>query len=141
AFDMMQAMNTGHEGSLATIHANHPRDAMARLENMISMASLNIPMRSIRAQITSAVHLAVQVSRMRDGVRRVVYISEIMGMEGEVITMNDLFQFVTEGDGEDGKLKGEYKWTGIIPRCLKRAAYYGELDHLAKALGIKIPKL
>src|SRR5690606_7030700 len=97
AFDMMQAMNTGHEGSLTTIHANHPRDAMSRLENMISMASLNIASRSIRTQIASAVHLAVQVSRMRDGVRRVAYISEVVGMEGDVITMNELFHYVTEG--------------------------------------------
>ncbi len=141
AFDMMQAMNTGHEGSLTTIHANHPRDGMARLENMISMANLNIPPRSLRAQITSAVHLIVQISRMRDGMRRITYISEIIGMEGEVITMNDLFQFIAEGDGEDGKMKGHFQWTGILPRCLKRVSYYGEMDRLAKALGIKIPKI
>ncbi len=141
AFDMMQAMNTGHEGSLTTIHANHPRDGMARLENMISMANLHIPPRSLRAQIVSAVHLMVQISRMRDGMRRITYISEIIGMEGDVITMNDLFQYVSEGDGEDGKLKGHFQWTGILPRCLKRVSYYGELDKLAKALGIKIPKL
>ncbi len=141
AFDMMQAMNTGHEGSLTTIHANHPRDGMARLENMISMANLHIPPRSLRAQIVSAVHLMVQISRMRDGMRRITYVSEIIGMEGDVITMNDLFQFVSEGDGDDGKIKGHFQWTGILPRCLKRVSYYGELDKLAKALGIKIPKL
>ncbi|MDX1975631.1 MAG: CpaF family protein [Rickettsiales bacterium] len=141
AFDMMQAMNTGHEGSLTTIHANHPRDAIARLENMISMANLNIPVRSIRSQIASAVHLIVQISRMRDGVRRVTYVSEIMGMEGDVVTMNDLFTYVTEGDGIDGKLTGQFQWSGIMPRCIRRVAYYGELDNMAKALGIKIPKL
>ncbi|MFO0389037.1 MAG: CpaF family protein [Alphaproteobacteria bacterium] len=141
AFDMMQAMNTGHEGSLTTIHANHPRDGMARLENMISMANLNIPPRSLRAQIVSAVHLMIQISRMRDGMRRITYVSEVIGMEGDVITMNDLFQYVSEGDGDDGKLKGHFQWTGILPRCLKRVSYYGELDKLAKALGIKIPKL
>ncbi len=140
AFDMMQAMNTGHEGSLTTIHANHPRDALARLENMISMANLNLPMRSVRAQIASAVHLIVQISRMRDGIRRVTYVSEIVGMEGDIITMNELFQYVTEGDGDDGKLIGHFHWSGIIPRCLKRVAYYGELEHLTKALGIKVPK-
>ena len=140
AFDMMQAMNTGHEGSLTTIHANHPRDALARLENMISMANLNIPMRSIRAQIASALHLIIQSSRMRDGVRRITYVSEIAGMEGDVVTMNDLFTFVTDGEGEDGKLKGRFEWSGIMPRCLKRVAYYGELDRLSNALGIKIPK-
>jgi pilus assembly protein CpaF len=140
AFDMMQAMNTGHEGSITTIHANHPRDALSRLENMISMANLQIPMRSVRSQIASAVHLAVQISRMRDGVRRITYVTEIIGMEGEIITMNDLFNFVNEGEGADGKINGHFKWTGIIPRCLRRVAYYGEIEHLAKALGIRIPK-
>lgn len=140
AFDMMQAMNTGHEGSLTTIHANHPRDALARLENMISMANLNIPMRSVRAQITSALHLIIQSSRMRDGVRRITYISEIAGMEGDIVTMNDLFTYVVDGEGEDGKLKGHFQWSGILPRFLKRVAYYGELERLSKALGIKIPK-
>ncbi len=140
AFDMMQAMNTGHEGSLTTIHANHPRDALARLENMISMANLNIPMRSVRAQIASALHLIIQSSRMRDGVRRITYISEIAGMEGDVVTMNDLFTYVVDGEEENGKLKGHFQWSGILPRCLKRVAYYGELDRLSKALGIKIPK-
>lgn len=141
AFDMMQAMNTGHEGSLTTIHANHPRDGVARLENMISMSNLNIPPRSLRAQITSAVHLIIQISRMRDGMRRITYISEIVGMEGDVISMNDLFQYVPEGDGDDGKLKGHFQWTGILPKCLKRVSYYGEIDRLAKALGIKVPKI
>jgi len=111
------------------------------LENMISMANLNIPMRSVRAQIASAIHLIVQISRMNDGVRRVTYVSEIVGMEGEIITMNDLFQYVAEGDGADGKLKGHFQWSGIIPKSLKRMAYYGELDQLTKALGIKIPKI
>jgi pilus assembly protein CpaF len=141
AFDMMQAMNTGHEGSLTTIHANHPRDALARLENMISMANLGIPLRSVRGQIASAIHMIIQVSRMRDGVRRVTYVSEIAGMEGDIITMNELFHFVTEGDGENGLLKGRFEWTGIMPKCLKRVAYYGELEHLAKSLGFKIPKV
>lgn len=140
AFDMLQAMNTGHEGSLTTIHANHPRDALSRLENMISMANPSVPMRSVRSQIASAIHLVVQVSRMRDGVRRVTYVSEVVGMEGDIITMNDLFQFVTEGDGEKGKIKGHFQWSGIIPRCLKRVAYYGELERMAAALGIRIPK-
>jgi pilus assembly protein CpaF len=141
AFDMMQAMNTGHEGSLTTIHANHPRDALSRLENMISMANLNIPMRSIRAQISSALHLIIQTSRMRDGVRRVTFVSEIAGMEGDVVTMNDLFTYVVDNEGADGKLNGHFQWSGIMPRCLKRVAYYGELDRLTRALGIKMPKL
>lgn len=141
AFDMMQAMNTGHEGSMTTIHANHPRDAMARLENMIGMANLTLPMRSIRAQIASALHLIIQVSRMRDGQRRVTYVSEVVGMEGDVITMNELFQFITtDGEGPDGKLKGHFHWSGIMPKCFKRVAYYGELERLTKALGMKLPK-
>ncbi|MFW0777234.1 MAG: CpaF family protein [Rickettsiales bacterium] len=140
AFDMLQAMNTGHEGSLTTIHANHPRDALARLENMISMANFNIPMRSMRAQIASAVHIIVQISRMHDGVRRVTYVSEVAGLEGDIISMNDLFQFVTDGDGENGRLKGEFKWTGIVPKSMKRVAYYGQMERLGKVLGMKVPK-
>lgn len=141
AFDMMQAMNTGHEGSLTTIHANHPRDALARLENMIMMANLNLPVQAIRTQIASAVHLVVQVSRMRDGARRVTYVSEVVGMESEIITMQDLFAFHSKGDGADGKLVGEFKWTGIMPRFLRRVGYYGQADALSAALGIKLPKM
>lgn len=140
AFDMLQAMNTGHEGSLTTIHANHPRDALARLENMISMTNLNLPVRSARAQIASALHLVIQSSRMRDGVRRITFISEIAGMEGDVITMNDLFTYVVDGEEADGKLKGHFRWSGILPRFMKRVAYYGEQERLAKAFGIKLPK-
>ena len=140
AFDMLQAMNTGHEGSLTTIHANHPRDALSRLENMISMANPSVPLRSIRAQIASSIHLIIQTSRMRDGVRRVTFVTEIAGMEGDIITMNDLFQYVVDGEAKEGKLIGRFEWTGIMPRYLKRIAYYGELEHLTKALGIKMPK-
>jgi pilus assembly protein CpaF len=141
AFDMMQAMNTGHEGSITTIHANHPRDALARLENMISMANLNLPPAAIRAQVASAIHLIVQISRMRDGHRRITFVSEVVGTEGDVITMQDLFTFQTKGEGADGKLVGEFKWTGIMPRFLRRVAYYGEADRLSAALGIKLPKV
>ncbi len=141
AFDMMQAMNTGHEGSITTIHANHPRDALARLENMIGMANLNLPHQAIRSQIASAVHLIIQVSRMRDGHRRVTFVSEVVGSEGDVITMQDLFGYNTKGEGPDGKLVGEFKWTGIMPRFIRRVAYYGEADRLAAALGVKLPKV
>jgi pilus assembly protein CpaF len=141
AFDMMQAMNTGHEGSLTTIHANHPRDALARLENMIAMANLNLPHQAIRAQVASAINLFVQISRMRDGHRRITQVSEICGMEGDIITMQDIFTYQNKGDGPDGKLIGEFKWTGIMPRFLRRAAYYGESDRLSAALGVKLPKL
>jgi len=140
AFDMMQAMNTGHEGSLTTVHANHPRDALSRLENMISMADMQIPMKSLRYQIASALHIIVQISRMRDGIRRITHVSEIVGMEGDMITMHDLFNFVPEGENEKGKIVGQFKWSGIMPRFLRRIAYYRELPRLENALGIKLPK-
>ncbi len=140
AFDMMQAMNTGHEGSLTTIHANHPRDCLSRLENMIGMANLGLPTRSIRSQISSAINVIIQISRMRDGHRRVTYVSEIIGMEQDIITMQDLFVYNILGE-ENGKLKGEFKWTGIMPRFLRRVAYYGEQDRLASCLGVRLPKL
>lgn len=141
AFDMMQAMNTGHEGSLTTIHANHPRDCLARLENMVGMANLGLPMRSIRQQVASAINLIIQISRMRDGRRRIVYVSELTGMEGDIISMQDLFTFNTKGEATDGSLEGEFKWSGIMPRFVRRAAYYGELDNLSRCLGVRIPKL
>ncbi len=140
AFDMMQAMNTGHEGSLTTIHANHPRDALARLENMITMANLNLPTQSIRAQIASAVHLIIQVSRMRDGQRRVTFVSEVVGMESDVITMQDLFAFKTKGEKADGSLDGGFAWSGIMPRFLRRVAYYGEAGRMSQVLGVTLPK-
>ncbi len=141
AFDMMQAMNTGHEGSLTTIHANHPRDALSRLENMINMANLNLPNKAVRHQVTSAIHLIVQVSRMRDGQRRITYVSEIVGMEGDTITMQDLFVFKPKGEDDDGKIIGNFEWTGILPRFIRRVAYYGEYEHLSECLGVKLPKL
>lgn len=140
AFDMMQAMNTGHEGSLTTIHANHPRDCLSRLENMIGMANLGLPTRSVRSQVASAINLIIQISRMRDGHRRVTYISEIIGMEQDTITMQELFNFVVTGE-EKGKLRGEFKWTGIMPRFLRRVAYYGEQERLASCLGVRLPKV
>ncbi len=106
ALDMLQAMNTGHDGSLTTIHANSPRDALYRLDTMVAMANLNIPERAIRQQIASAINLIVQVSRMSDGTRKVTGISEITGMEGDVITMQDIFVFERTGIGPDGKVAG-----------------------------------
>jgi pilus assembly protein CpaF len=116
AFDMMQAMNTGHDGSLSTVHANTPRDALARIENMILMAALDLPSRAIREQIAAALHMVVQVSRMSDGSRKVTHISEVAGMEGQVLTMQDIFLFVQTGLDEEGKVKGHFKATGIRPR-------------------------
>jgi pilus assembly protein CpaF len=138
AFDLLQAMNTGHEGSFTTVHANHPRDALSRISNMVNMANLHLPTVAIRGQIASAINVVVQISRMRDGHRRVTYISEVVGMEGEVITMQDLFAFQQKGEGADGKLLGEFRWAGIMPRFLRRVHYYGQLEKLSAVLGTKL---
>ncbi|HXW05670.1 MAG TPA: CpaF family protein [Vicinamibacterales bacterium] len=125
ALDMLQAMNTGHDGSLTTIHANSPRDALYRLDTMVAMANLNIPERAIRQQIASAVNLIVQVSRMSDGTRKITAISEITGMEGDVITMQDVFLFERTGIGPDGRVRGRFRATGIRPKCAERLASSG----------------
>src|ERR1700691_630956 len=124
ALDMLQAMNTGHDGSLSTVHANRPREALMRLENLVGMASSNLSPRAIRQQIASAVDMIIQVSRLRDGSRRVTYISEITGMEGEVVTMQDLFTCEVTGEAPDGKLIVDFKNHGIRPHCLPKAAYF-----------------
>ncbi|MGI9494024.1 MAG: CpaF family protein, partial [Geminicoccaceae bacterium] len=125
ALDMLQAMNTGHDGSMCTLHANNPREALTRMENMIGMAGVNLSGKAIRTQIVGAVNLIVQVSRMRDGVRRVTHVTEIIGMEGDVVTTQDLFVFEYEGENRDGTLKGQYKSSGVRPHFIKRAAYFG----------------
>jgi pilus assembly protein CpaF len=125
AFDMLQAMNTGHEGSLTTVHANSPRDALARVENMVSMANLNIPERAVRHQLASALHAVVQIARMADGTRKVITISEVVGMEAELITMQDIFQFERTGIDENGKVRGSFKATGIRPKFAERLAVSG----------------
>src|SRR5712692_1920951 len=125
AFDMLQAMNTGHEGSLTTVHANSPRDAMARLESMFSMANLNIPERAIRQQIASAIHVVVQIARLTDGSRKVVSVSEITGMEGESIWMQDIFAFDRLGIDQDGKIRGTFRATGATSRFADRLATAG----------------
>lgn len=125
AMDMLQAMNTGHDGSMCTLHANNPREAMSRLENMITMAVGNLPQKAIRAQIVGAVNLVIQVSRMRDGIRRVTHISEIIGVEGDIITMQDLFTFEYQGENRDGTLIGDFRSSNVRPHFSKRAAYFG----------------
>jgi len=115
AFDMLQAMNTGHEGSISTVHANSPRDGLSRIENMVLMAGMDLPMKAIREQVASAVHVVIQVARFPDGSRRVTDISEITGMEGQMITMQDIFKFVQEGVDPDGKVLGALQPTGIRP--------------------------
>jgi pilus assembly protein CpaF len=125
AFDMLQAMNTGHEGSLTTVHANTPRDALARIENMCSMANLNIPERAMRHQIAAAIHAVVQVSRLSDGTRKVINISEVTGMEGEVICMQEVFVFERQGIDETGKVRGTFRASGIRPKFADRLATAG----------------
>jgi pilus assembly protein CpaF len=125
AFDMLQAMNTGHEGSLTTVHANSPRDALARLESMFSMANLNIPERAIRQQIASAIHVVVQIARLTDGSRKVVSISEITGMEGESIWMQDIFVFDRAGIDSDGRVHGVFRATGAQSRYADRLTTAG----------------
>ena len=125
AFDMLQAMNTGHEGSLTTVHANSPRDALARIENMVSMANLNIPERAIRQQIANAVHAVVQVARLSDGSRKVITVSEVTGMDGEMITLQDVFVFDRSGIDENGKVRGVFHSTGHPPHFAERLATAG----------------
>jgi len=125
AFDMLNAMNTGHEGSLTTVHANTPRDALARLENMLSMANLNLPERAMRQQIASAIHGVVQVSRLSDGTRKVISISEVTGMENSMVVMQDIFSFDRVGIDEEGRVRGSFKASGIRPKFAERLATAG----------------
>jgi pilus assembly protein CpaF len=134
ALDMLQAMNTGHDGSLCTIHANRPREALTRLENMVSMAGFSLPARAVRMQIAAAVNMIVQVSRMRDGVRRVTAVTEIVGMEGDVITTQDLFSYQFEGEFPDGRLKGSFNSSGLRPNFTPRAEYFGLDKALLEAI-------
>jgi pilus assembly protein CpaF len=125
AIDMLQAMNTGHDGSLTTLHANTSRDALGRLETMVAMADLNLPDKAVRTQIASAIDIVVQASRFSDGTRRVTQIAEIVGMEGDVITMQDIFKFEQTGVDEDGKVIGRLRPTGIRPKCMDRLGAHG----------------
>jgi pilus assembly protein CpaF len=125
AFDMLQAMNTGHEGSLTTVHANSPRDAMARIENMSLMANLNIPERAVRQQIASAIHAIVQIARLSDGTRKVLSITELTGMDADMITLQDIFVFERHGIDEAGRVRGTFKAHGVQPRFAERLAAAG----------------
>ncbi|HEV2097318.1 MAG TPA: CpaF family protein [Stellaceae bacterium] len=136
AFDMLQAMNTGHDGSMSTVHANSPRDALFRLENMVMMANLSLPLAAIRMQIASALNLIVHIERMRDGVRRVQYIAEVAGMEGDIITLRDLFAFHHRGERRDGRIEGEFRSTRMRPDFVTRAAHYSLDKELLDAIGI-----
>ncbi len=125
AVDMLQAMNTGHDGSLGTVHANRPREALTRLENMVGMAGINLPSKAVRTQIAAALDIIVQISRMRDGVRRVTSIAEVVGMEGDVITTQELFNFKFAGQDTQGQITGVFKSTGLRPHFTSKAAYFG----------------
>ena len=123
--DMLQAMNTGHDGSLTTIHSNGPRDALHRLENLVLMAGHNLPDRAIREQVASAIEIMVHVSRMQDGTRKILSIQELLGMEGPVVTMQEIFRFVQTGLDGEGNIKGHFEATGIVPRCVDRIRIAG----------------
>jgi pilus assembly protein CpaF len=125
AFDMLQAMNTGHDGSMTTIHANTPRDALSRIEQMIGMTGFDLPTKSMRAQIASALHVVVQLERMSDGKRRLVGIQEITGMEGDVVSMQEIFHFKRTGLDADGRILGNFEATGIRPKFAQRLESWG----------------
>jgi pilus assembly protein CpaF len=127
---MLQAMNTGHDGSLTTIHANSPRDAITRMEVMVAMANANIGVRSIRQQVSSAVDVFLQISRMSDGSRRVTYVTECVGMEGEQVTLQDIFVFEKTGITAAGKVKGRFRSTGVFPKFMERL----------RSSGIELPR-
>ena len=126
ALDMIQAMNTGHDGSLTTTHANTPRDALARVATLVLMAGMDLPEKAIREQISGAVHLFVQISRLQDGSRKCTHITEVQGMEGNTITLQDLFIFEQTGLTPEGKVKGVLRGCGIIPKCMEKLRAHGE---------------
>lgn len=125
ALDMLQAMNTGHDGSLTTVHANSPRDALSRLETMVTMAGFNLPIRATRTQIASAIHVVAQLERMEDGKRRVVSLQEVQGMEGDVITMSEIFKFRRQGIDKEGNVQGQFQSTGLVPKFHERLQQRG----------------
>ena len=127
AFDMLQAMNTGHDGSMSTIHANNTREAVTRIENMVQMGNMSLPSLAIKTQIVSAVDLIIQVERQRDGVRRVTQITDVVGLEGEIVVLNDIFQFEYTGEGADGRVSGQYRMSRSRPSFWDRLCYF-QLD-------------
>jgi pilus assembly protein CpaF len=133
AFDMLQAMNTGHDGSMSTIHSNNARDALTRVENMVQMGNMGLPSRAIKTQILSAVDVIVQVGRQRDGGRRVIQVTELVGLEGEIMTMHDIFAFEHEGETVDGRLLGRWRASRAVPSFNDRLRYFG-LDRAWQAV-------
>ncbi|MCA9046264.1 MAG: CpaF family protein, partial [Planctomycetaceae bacterium] len=128
--DMLQAMNTGHEGSMTTVHANNPRDAVSRIETMVTMGGTELPLKAIRQQMASAVDLIIQASRLQGGPRKVTYITEVLNMEQETIIMQDIFKFVQDGIDEDGRALGHFEATGVRPACMPRL----------EAAGVRLPQ-
>ena len=135
AFDLLQAMNTGHDGSMGTLHANSPREALQRLESMITMGGFALPSKTIKEMICGSIDVIIQTSRLRDGSRRITHVTEVMGMEGEVIITQDLFVYEIMGEDANGKIIGQHRSTGIArPHFWDRARYFGEDARLADAL-------
>jgi pilus assembly protein CpaF len=135
AFDLLQAMNTGHDGSMGTLHANSPREALQRIESMITMGGYNLPSKTIREMIVGSIDVIIQAARLRDGSRRITHITEVLGTEGDTIITQDLFVYEVNGENENGKLVGRHRSTGIArPAFWDRAKYYGKEQELAEAL-------
>jgi pilus assembly protein CpaF len=135
AFDLLQAMNTGHDGSMGTVHANSPRESLQRLESMITMGGFSLPSKTIKEMIVGSIDVVVQAARLRDGSRRITHITEVVGMEGDVIITQDLFLYEIQGEDAAGKILGRHRATGIArPHFWDRARYYGEENRLAEAL-------
>lgn len=134
AFDLLQAMNTGHDGSMGTVHANNPREAISRVENMIMMGGYNLPSKAMREQISGAVNIIIQAARLRDGSRKITHVTEVVGIEGDVITLQDLCVFKIEGEDAGGKVIGHHEFTGLRPGFWEKASYYGLERKLAEAM-------
>jgi pilus assembly protein CpaF len=134
AFDLLQAMNTGHDGSMGTVHANNPREAISRIENMIAMGGFTLPSKTVREQIAGAINVIVQTQRLRDGSRRITHITEIAGTEGDVVTLQDLFTYEVTGEDKNGKLSGKFRYSGLRPKFYDKARYFGKERELVAAL-------
>jgi len=135
AFDLLQAMNTGHDGSMGTIHANNPRECISRLENMIAMGGYNLPAKTVREQIAGSINVIVQAARLRDGSRKITHVTEIIGMEGDVVTLQDLFIYEIQGEDASGRIVGRQKFTGLRPAFWDQAKYFGRERDLADIMG------
>jgi pilus assembly protein CpaF len=135
AFDLLQAMNTGHDGSMGTIHANNPRECISRMENMIAMGGYNLPSKTVREQIAGSINVIIQAARLRDGSRKITHVTEIIGMEGEVVTLQDLFIYEIQGEDSSGRIVGRHKFTGLRPAFWDQVKYFGKERELADIMG------